>query len=94
MCKIIEFKTREEKFKDWVSIVLKNNKLPQQKNIKSALLLWEVKKKNDRTLMHARFNCDIEELERYRDALNELIFQRKVRRFLELNINDFLEYID
>jgi len=95
MCRILEYKTREQKFIDWLNEVFKRNKLPQQKNIKNALMLWEVKKnKHDSTIMHARFNCDIEELERYRDALNELIFQRKMRKFLAENIADFIEYIE
>ena len=94
MCKILEYKTREQKLIDWLDKVFKKNKFPQQKNIKNALMLWEVKKnKYNSIIMHARFNCDIEELERYRDALNELIFQRKMRKFLTENIADFIEYI-
>ena len=92
MCKILEYKTREQQFVGWLNEVFEKNELPQQKNIQNALLLWEVKEDKS-TIMHARFNCDIEELETYRDVLNELIFERKMRKFLAENIGDFLQYI-
>ena len=94
MSKIIEFKTRSKQLSEWFDEVVSQNGLLEQ-NVKSALLLWETKTKdNPSTCMHSRFNCDVDNFEWFKRCMEEQSFKNRVAEYLRENINEFIEYIN
>ena len=95
MGKIIEFKTRSKLLKEWLKEVIKINALTKNNDVKSAIIMWEERnEKGESVLMHAKYNCGMEEFEWMKNCLDAHIFNLKVDEYLRKNIGDYIDYIE
>lgn len=92
---IIDYKTRQQQFLEWLQEVIEVN-FKDSKQIENAILVWAEKdEKGKIKTMHARFNTlDISDVEYFRDCLNDFVQERKFDEFLRDHIGDYLEYIE
>ena len=91
MAEVIPFKTKSERFNDWVDEVLSSNEL-LEKSPENAMIIWydgDTKKG-----MYARYNCDLDTLDYFKSCFEDLIRDLRFRQFLREHIHEFLEYIN
>jgi hypothetical protein len=95
MDNIIEFKTRSKLLKEWLKEVIKINALTKNNDVKSAIIMWETKDKNGNSvLMHAKYNCGMQEFEWMRNCMDAQVFNMKMDEYLKKNIGKYIEYIE
>ena len=87
--KLLEFKTRKQKFDKWIEEVKKENFDNQE--IQSALFIWEVPPtKKGYQAVHCRFNCDLEQLKWFHRELGEYIKEREFDKYLTEHLHEYI----
>lgn len=93
MSKIVEFKSKQTKFKEWVQEVVKENF--EDKNIESAIFIWEIEDENGfSTAMEAKFNCDLKNKKWFYYSLGENIRELEFDKFMREHVKDYIEIIN
>ena len=86
--KLLEFKTRKQKFNEWLEEVKKVNFDNQE--IQSALFLWELPPtKEGYQGTSCRFNCDLDQLKWFHRQLGEYIKEREFDKYLSEHLKDY-----
>lgn len=93
--KVINIKTKNQTFKDWLREVIELNKLDENfGDVSSAIFFWESKDEEGKPVAQcARFNINLEELDWYKRCLEGTLEDLRLRNFLRDNIGDFIQYI-
>lgn len=93
MSKIVEFKTKQTKFKEWLQEVNKLNF--ENKDIESAIIIWETKDNQNKCIAnHARFNCDLSNMQWFKECLCEKVKELEFDKFMREHINEYIEFIN
>lgn len=91
--KIVDFKTRQEQFENWIKKVVEAN--CTEETVEHAVIIFERKDKEGKTSLDAaRFNSTVEEFEKFSLFLQDAILYSKIDDYLKNNINDYLQYIE
>lgn len=91
--KIVDFKTRQEQFENWIKKVVEAN--CTEETVEHAVIVFERKDKEGKTSLDAaRFNSTVEEFEKFSLFLQDAILYSKIDDYLKNNINDYLQYIE
>lgn len=85
--KVINIKTGQPIFSEWLKDVLKQNDFS---NAHSAILMWSTEEGGN----WARLNLDTKELKYYSLMLQDKLFEYSLEEFLQKRIKDFIEYIE
>lgn len=89
MKKIINFKNKTEKLKEWLDNCKKDfeNNPPE-----SALLIWESKdEKGICRAFHSKYNCDFQTLSYFTKCLEDKVIEMQIGNYLEEYLKDFIE---
>lgn len=93
MSKIVEFKSKQTKFKEWVQEVIKENF--EDVNIESAIFIWETKdEKGYSKATEARFKCDLNNKKWFYNSLGENIRELEFDKFMREHIDEYVEFIN
>ena len=93
MSKIVEFKSKQTEFKEWLQEVVKENF--ENKNIESAIFIWEIEDENGfSTAMEAIFNCDLKNKKWFYNSLGENIRELEFDKFMREHVKDYIEIIN
>lgn len=93
MSKIVEFKSKQTRFNEWLEEV--NERNFKGKDIESAIIIWETKDKNgESTANHARFNCDLLNRKWFHRCLGENIKELEFDEYLRKHIHEYIEFIN
>lgn len=91
--KIVDFKTRQEQFENWIKKVVEAN--CTEETVEHAVIVFERKDKEGKTSLDAaRFNSTVTEFEKFSLFLQDAILYSKIDDYLKNNINDYLQYIE
>lgn len=92
MSKILEFKSKKQKFTEWLKDIKKVNF--DNNDINSALFIWELPPDKDGyQTTHCRFNCDLDQLKFFHRQLGEFIKELEFDKYLTEHIGDYIELI-
>jgi len=87
MAKVREFKTKAEKFEEWKQAVFQDAFFLQKESVKSVLICWEDQdEKGEPMVMHARFNVDPEQLDWFKRAMEDQLFNLKLDKYMRDNL--------
>lgn len=93
MSKIVEFKSRQTKFKEWIQEVTEENF--KDKKIESAIFMWETQdEKGYSTAHYCWFNCDLDNRKWFHRCLNEKIKEEEFDKFMREHVKDYIEIIN
>lgn len=81
MSNVREFKSKQQKFEDWLKEISSN-----YKNCKNALVISQ----DDEGINIGYFNCGYQEMALFKTYLDIEI----IHRYLQNNINRYLEYVE
>lgn len=96
MAKIISFKSKESKFREWLKEVVKRNFLNKYPKIKSAVIIWDIddEEANKITTMVARYETGVTELYGFKKNLEKVLRDLEIDEFLKKNIGNYIQYIE
>lgn len=95
VAKVINIKTKNQTFKDWLREVIEANKLDENfGDVSSAVFFWESKDEEGRTVAKCtKFNAGLEELDWYKRCLELEVNNERFHQYLVDNIAHYIEYI-
>lgn len=93
MSKIVEFKSKQTRFKEWLEEVNELNF--KDKEIESAMIIWETKDKNGESIAnHVHLNCDLSNRKWFHRCLGENIKELEFDEYLRKHLNEYIEFIN
>ena len=90
--KVLDFKTRQQQFKEWLKEVEKENF--ENKEVISAVFMWEYPKtKEGYQGLSCGFNCPLDQLKWFHRELGELIKEREFDKYLTEHLAEYIELV-
>lgn len=89
MSKVIDIKTKEQTFPDWLKDVTETNF--KHSSPRAVLLVWE---DDEGTANQCRWNCDVKTFLWFSECMKDKALLLKFDKFMKENINEYIEYIE